>query len=158
MAHGIAVEVGAVEQGGCGEIGHEGSDATQMLSPRARGTIATDVNILGRNSRKVILQHGNLRLSSRLKVSGRDDVKIVMIAGKGEGLPGTAAISHGSLSYPSPIPFKLSGNPIPSSGVSKMMKVAVLAVRSWPKSLSSITTSATQPLGRHLTKPARPTS
>src|ERR1700676_5152282 len=65
---------------------------------------------------------------------------------------------HGSLSYPSPIPFKLSGKPIPSSGVSKMMNVAVLAVRNWPKSLSSITTSATQPLGRQRTKPARPTS
>ena len=40
----------------------------------------------------------------------------------------------------------------------EMMKVAVLAVRSWPSSLSSITTSATQPLGRQRTKPARPTS
>src|ERR1700730_1570043 len=68
------------------------------------------------------------------------------------------AMPHGNLSYPSPIPFKLSGNPMPSSGVSKMMKVAVLAVRSWFNSLSSITTSATQPLGRHRTKPARPTS
>src|ERR1700730_15645172 len=65
---------------------------------------------------------------------------------------------HGSLSYPSPIPFKLSGNPMPSSGVSKMIKVAVLAVRNWPSSLSSITTSATQPLGRQRTKQARPTS
>jgi len=25
MAYGIAVEIGAVEQGGCGGIGHEGS-------------------------------------------------------------------------------------------------------------------------------------
>ena len=33
-----------------------------------------------------------------------------------------------------------------------------LGGRSWPSSLSSITTSATQPLGRHRTKPARPTS
>jgi hypothetical protein len=65
LAHGIAVEVGAVEQGGCGEIGHEGSDATQMSFPRARETIATDVSILGENSRKVILQHGNLWRSSR---------------------------------------------------------------------------------------------
>src|SRR6202158_936058 len=65
---------------------------------------------------------------------------------------------HGNLSYPSPMPFRLSGNPIPSSGVSKIINVAVLAVRSWPKSLSSITTSATQPLGRQRTKPARPTS
>src|SRR6266403_6251178 len=65
---------------------------------------------------------------------------------------------HGSLSYPSPMPFRLSGNPIPSSGVSKIINVAVLAVRSCPKSLSSITTSATQPLGRQRTKPARPTS
>src|SRR5580692_8476591 len=65
---------------------------------------------------------------------------------------------HGSLSYPSPSPFRLSGNPMPSSGVSKMMKVAVLAERSWASSLSSITISATQPLGRHRTKPARPTS
>src|ERR1700709_2614695 len=47
---------------------------------------------------------------------------------------------------------------MPSSGVSKMMNVAVLAVRSWASSLSSITTSATQPLGRQRTKPARPTS
>src|SRR5260221_12848712 len=47
---------------------------------------------------------------------------------------------------------------MPSSGVSKIMKVAVLAVRSWPSSFSSITTSATQPLGRQRTKPARPTS
>jgi hypothetical protein len=37
---------------------------------------------------------------------------------------------HGSLSNPSPSPLRLSGKPIPSSGVSKMMKVAVLAVRS----------------------------
>src|SRR5205823_10053335 len=66
--------------------------------------------------------------------------------------------AYGSLSYPSPSPFRLSGKPIPSSGVSKMMKVAVLAVRSWPSSLSSMTTSATQPLGRQRTKPARPTS
>src|ERR1700682_4122230 len=133
-----------------------------MSFPRARGTIATDVSILGKNSRKVILKHGNLWRSSRptRESTGRDDdgLKIGMIAGKGEGVPGAAAISHGSLSYPSPIPFKLRGKPMPSSGVSKMMKVAVLAVRSWPRSLSSITTSATQPLGRHLTKPARPTS
>src|SRR5229473_7039271 len=163
MAHGIAVEVGAVEQGGRGEIGHEGSDATQMTSPRARGTIATDVSILGKNSRKVILQHGNLwpvvpAHARKHRAGTMMTSKIVMIAGKGEGLPGTAAISHGSLSYPSPIPFKLRGKPMPSSGVSKMIKVAVLALRSWPKSLSSITTSATQPLGRHLTKPALPTS
>src|ERR1700730_12561986 len=65
---------------------------------------------------------------------------------------------HGNLSYPSASPFKLSGNPMPSSGVSKMMNVAVLAARNWPSSLSSITTSATQPLGRQRTKPARPTS
>src|SRR6478672_11912154 len=38
--------------------------------------------------------------------------------------------NYGSLSYPSPSPFRLSGKPMPSSGVSKMMKVAVLAVRS----------------------------
>src|SRR6266481_5653836 len=81
--------------------------------------------------------------------------------GKKEGLSGLmprGRMSQGNLSYPSPRPFKLNGKPMPSSGVSKMIKVAVLAVRSWPKSLSSITTSATQPLGRHLTKPARPTS
>ena len=37
---------------------------------------------------------------------------------------------HGNLSYPSPSPFRLSGNPMPSSGVSKMINVAVLALRS----------------------------
>src|ERR1019366_112129 len=80
---------------------------------------------------------------------------------KREGLPSLTqrgTLPHGNLSYPSASPFKLSGKPMPSSGVSKMIKVAVLAVRNWPSSLSSITTSATQPLGRHLTKPARPTS
>ncbi len=73
-------------------------------------------------------------------------------------LTGRVTSPHGSLSYPSPMPFRLSGNPMPSSGVSKIMNVAVLAVRSWPSSLSSITTSATQPLGRQRTNPARPTS
>src|SRR6185312_10871390 len=68
------------------------------------------------------------------------------------------ATYHGSLSYPSPSPFKLSGKPMPSSGVSKIIKVAVLALLSCPSSFSSITTSATQPFGRHRTNPARPTS
>jgi hypothetical protein len=38
MAHGIAVEIGAVEQGGCGGIDHGGSSSTQMLVvPAQRG-------------------------------------------------------------------------------------------------------------------------
>src|SRR5882724_8348970 len=65
---------------------------------------------------------------------------------------------HGNFSNPSDSPFKLSGNPIPSSGVSKIMNVAVFAFFNWPISFSSMTTSATQPLGRQRTKPARPTS
>ena len=48
--------------------------------------------------------------------------------------------------------------PMPSSGVWKMMKVAVVPLRSWSISLSSIITSAMQPVGRQRTKPARPTS
>src|SRR5579864_2074845 len=47
---------------------------------------------------------------------------------------------------------------MPSSGVWKMMKVAVLAVRNFAISASSMTTSAMQPLGRQRTKPARPIS
>ena len=47
---------------------------------------------------------------------------------------------------------------MPSSGVWKMMKVAVLPVSSWLSSLSSRITSATQPFGRQRTKPARPRS
>src|SRR5262249_44160103 len=66
--------------------------------------------------------------------------------------------NYGSCSYPSPKPFKLIGNPIPSSGVWKMMKVEVWPVRNCLIKLSSITTSATQPFGRQRTKPARPTS
>src|SRR5882724_9351294 len=65
---------------------------------------------------------------------------------------------HGNFSNPSDSPFKLSGNPIPSSGVSKIMNVAVFAFFNCPISFSSMTTSATQPLGRQRTKPARPTS
>ena len=47
---------------------------------------------------------------------------------------------------------------MPSSGVSKMMKVAVLAVRELAEQLVVHHDSATQPLGRQRTKPARPTS
>ena len=47
---------------------------------------------------------------------------------------------------------------MPSSGVWKMIKVAVVPLPSWPISLSSMVTSATQPVGRQRTKPARPTS
>jgi hypothetical protein len=36
-------------------------------------------------------------------------------------------LPQGSLSKPSASPFRLKGKPMPSSGVSKMMKVAVLA-------------------------------
>ena len=66
--------------------------------------------------------------------------------------------SQGSLSKPSPKPFRLIGKPMPSSGVWKMMKVAVCPVRSLPIRVSSMITSATQPLGTQRTKPARPIS
>src|SRR6266540_1382760 len=48
---------------------------------------------------------------------------------------------HGSLSYPSPNPFRPNGIPMPSSGVWKMMKVALWPVRNCLMRLSSITTS-----------------
>src|SRR5258706_10697364 len=153
MAHGIAVEVGAVEQRGCGGgISHESS--SRSCRPRL---VRLHYNPVTCGS--VRLSRRTTQVRRRIALGQDDEVsKIVMVTGKREGLPGAAAISHGSLSYPSPMPFKLSGNPMPSSGVSKMIKVAVFAVRNWLRSLSSITTSATQPLGRHLTKPARPTS
>src|ERR1700731_321948 len=37
MAHGIAVEIGAVEQGGCRWIGHENSGADVLVVPADRG-------------------------------------------------------------------------------------------------------------------------
>src|SRR5690349_4002386 len=66
-------------------------------------------------------------------------------------------LAQGSLSKPSPKPFRLIGKPMPSSGVWKIMKVADWPVRNLLTRLSSMTTSATQPLGTHRTKPARPT-
>jgi hypothetical protein len=35
MAHGIAVEIGAVEQGSCGGIGHEGSNLVFVIPANA---------------------------------------------------------------------------------------------------------------------------
>ena len=51
-----------------------------------------------------------------------------------------------------------TGIPMPSSGVWNTMKVAVWPVFIWLIRLSSITTSATQPVARQRTKPARPIS
>ena len=46
-ADGIPVEVGAVEQGGCGGIGHEDSSRGQMLlsSPPMQGPITTGFGV-----------------------------------------------------------------------------------------------------------------
>src|SRR5262249_30685585 len=65
---------------------------------------------------------------------------------------------YGSLSKPSPKPLRLTGMPMPSSGVWKMMKVADWPVRSLFIRSSLTTTSATQPSGRERTKETLPTS
>ena len=55
-------------------------------------------------------------------------------------------------------PFSETGIPIPSSGVWNTMKVALWPLFIWLMRSSSITTSATQPVVRQRTKPARPIS
>src|SRR5882757_5579428 len=108
----------------------------------------------------IIVDFAEGKLGSEHADAGREWRKVrgTLTTSAGMTMEEVHLAAHGSLSYPSPIPFRLSGNPMPSSGVSKMINVAVFAVRNWPSSLSSITTSATQPLGRQRTKPARPTS
>jgi hypothetical protein len=65
---------------------------------------------------------------------------VEMVAAETAGVMAVAGISaargsssarhhHGSLSKPSPKPFRLIGKPMPSSGVWKMMKVEVWPLR-----------------------------
>src|SRR3984957_19848387 len=50
MAHGVAVEIGAVEKRGCG--GHNGSRCKTCRPPRARGPITTGPGELSKDLRK----------------------------------------------------------------------------------------------------------
>ena len=64
MAHLVTVEIGAVEQGGCGGIGHADSDCSAgvLPSPRMRAPMNHRIQAMfKRTFGKVFLQHCNLR-------------------------------------------------------------------------------------------------
>ena len=90
-----------------------------------------------------LLEDGDLSPPRHYEPTGRTNARRPMTGSAKQSMAGLVRLDcfaasaprndetpHGNLSNPSPSPFRLSGKPMPSSGVSKMMKVAVLAVRS----------------------------
>jgi len=92
----------------------------ELISDERDPSITTDCIRLHRLIQQVA--------AARCTVDDREDSRRQLLAAIAKVYPYEIfRCPHGNLSNPSESPFKLSGNPIPSSGVSKMMNVAVLA-------------------------------